>query len=101
MRICFISHSSRLGGAERVLLETIDVLQSAGVECRVVLPQRGEMCQELERIGVPFVVISFPLWMGRRKLSFWSRIRLAAALAKDTLLLASRILAWRCDTVYT
>ncbi len=40
MRICFISHSSKNEGAERVLLETMDILQREGIECRALVQGR-------------------------------------------------------------
>jgi len=101
MRICFLSHSSHNGGAERVLLETIEVLQMQGAECRVLLPSRGELCQELGRLGVPFSIVSFPLWMSRGKARFALRCRAAFGILVNTLMIAWSIHRWGCDIVYS
>jgi glycosyltransferase involved in cell wall biosynthesis len=101
MRICFVSHSGGSGGAERVLLETIELLQAHGVECRVLLPSGGHLCQELIRLGVPFSVISYPMWMGRGKFSFLARVKAAVGVFTNTVQVAWRIFRWKCDVVYS
>jgi glycosyltransferase involved in cell wall biosynthesis len=101
MRICFISHSAGDGGAERVLLETVELLHAQGIECRVLLPSEGYFCRELNRLGVPFSVISYPLWMARGKASFLSRARAAVGLFTNTLQVAWQIFRWKCDLVYS
>jgi glycosyltransferase involved in cell wall biosynthesis len=101
MRICFVSHSSRNGGAERVLLETIDILQMHGVECRVLLPDRGEFCAELDRIGVPFSVVPFPLWMSRGEVVVFSSFKAALRTFINTIVVAWKVYRWRCDQVYS
>jgi glycosyltransferase involved in cell wall biosynthesis len=101
MRICFVSHSGGYGGAERVLLETIELLQSAGIECRVLLPSEGYFSRELARLGIPFTIISYPMWMGRGKPSFSARLKAGLSLIKDTLMVAWQIMRWKCDVVYS
>jgi glycosyltransferase involved in cell wall biosynthesis len=101
MRICFVSHSSRNGGAERVLLETIDILQMHGVECKVLLPDRGEFCAELDRIGVPFSVMSFPLWTNRGEVPLFSSLKAALSTLIYSILVAWKIHRWRSDQVYS
>jgi glycosyltransferase involved in cell wall biosynthesis len=99
--VCFVSHSSGGGGAERVLLETVEPLQSQGFGCRVLLPEEGPFCGELTRLGVPFSVISYPMWMGRGKASLGIRVKAALNLVKDTLEVAWQISRWKCDVVYS
>lgn len=101
MRIGFVSHSSRNGGAERVLLETIEILQMHGVECRVLLPDRGEMCADLDRLGVPFSIVSFPLWVSRGGSSFLSTLKTALSTLFHTAVVAWKISRWKCDHVYS
>jgi glycosyltransferase involved in cell wall biosynthesis len=101
MRICFVSHSSKHGGAERVLLETIEILRSDGIECRVLLPDRGELCAELDCLGVPYSVISYALWMSRGRAPFLRRLRAALNIVIKTTFVAWRIFRWKCDVVYT
>jgi glycosyltransferase involved in cell wall biosynthesis len=101
MRICFISHSSRNGGAERVLLESIEILQMHGMECKVLLPHHGDLCAELDRIGTPFSVVSFPLWMAREEISLFSFFKAAFSTLVSTIVVAWKIYCWKCDQIYS
>lgn len=101
MRVCFISHSSNNGGAERVLLETIETLQGEGVECRVLLPCYGEFCAELGRRNIPFSIVSYPLWMRRGKAHFYERLKTALNITIKTPVIVWKIFRWKCDLVYT
>ncbi len=101
MRICFISHSSRNDGAERVLLETIDILQREGIECRVLVPGPGEFCRQLAGLGVQFRIISYPWWTVGSKAGFSRRVRSALNTALKTMIVAKAISRWKCDIVYT
>lgn len=101
MRLCFVAHSSNKGGADLVLLETIEILQAEGIECRVVVPDRGELCAELARLGVPFSVVSYAHWMSRGRVPFFRRLWAALNIAVKTTFVAWRVLRWKCDVVYT
>jgi glycosyltransferase involved in cell wall biosynthesis len=101
MRICFLSHSVRLGGAERVLLETIEAFQSQGVECRVLVPGNGEFCNELVRLGVSFAIVSYPLWMSRGKLAWVDWLKSAVGMILNTIVVAWKIHRWQPDYVYS
>ncbi len=101
MNICFISHSARLGGAEMVLLETIEVLQESGVRCYAVLPARGPLLAELEKLHVPVLVTSYALWMSREGLSFLRRLRALLNMAAKAVLIACQAARWSCDIIYS
>src|SRR5208282_4500625 len=101
MKICFVSHSAGDGGAERVLLETVELLQAQGTECRVILPADGYLCGEFARLGVPFSIVSYPMWMARGKVSFPARVKAAIGLVTNSLQIARRIFRWKCDLVYS
>jgi glycosyltransferase involved in cell wall biosynthesis len=62
VRVAFISHTSALGGAERVLLELVDGLQSRGVGCVVFLPSDGPLEFKLQQIGIPYVIVKYSWW---------------------------------------
>ena len=62
LKVAFISHTSGLGGAERVLLELVEGLQSRGVDCLVVLPSAGPLEGAFERIGVPCAIVKYSWW---------------------------------------
>lgn len=57
--ICFFSHSSSLGGAERSLLDLIVILTAKGVKCSVVLPGDGPYKELCQNMGIQ--VKTFPL----------------------------------------
>jgi glycosyltransferase involved in cell wall biosynthesis len=101
MRICFISHSSDIGGAQKVLLETIEILQSKGAECRVVTPGHGELCDALDRLGVPFSNISLPCWMKRGKISAFARVRAFLGILLRVPMVAWQMYRWKCDICFT
>jgi glycosyltransferase involved in cell wall biosynthesis len=99
--ICFISHSSGTGGAERVLLESVEALKQRGAECRVLLPEHGELCGELDKLGVPFSVVSFPMWMTRGRTGVLQRFKVTLGTLINAVLIAWKIHRWKCDLVYS
>jgi glycosyltransferase involved in cell wall biosynthesis len=101
MKIVFVSHSSRLGGAERVLLETIEVLRDRGIGCCVLVPTQGDLCIELSRLGVEFRVISFGLWMTRIGTPLGTRLKSAVSIAAAVIPVANQIKRWKCGVVYS
>jgi glycosyltransferase involved in cell wall biosynthesis len=101
MRICFVAHSSREGGADLVLIETIEILQTEGIECRVLLPDRGELCAALGRLGVPFSVVPYAHWMSRGRVSLFRLLWVALNIAVKTTFVAWKVFRWECSAVYT
>ena len=67
MKVCFVSHTSRTGGAERSLLETIRALLARDVECVALLPGNGALADALDRIGVEYRVLPYKWWTGRAR----------------------------------
>ena len=92
-KVCIVSHSAGVDGAERVLMEAVEVLQEAGIECLVVFPYRGPLLQAMENRGGVCKVLRYPRWVGDRKpvwkcllsaaFSLWSAVRLSAYLARN------------------
>jgi len=101
MRVCFISHSSRVGGAEQVLLETVEVLKNGGIECFVLLPARGVLCEELTSLGIPYSVVPYGLWMGHGRQSLAERAKAAARHLALMLPVLMKVRQWQCDIVYS
>jgi glycosyltransferase involved in cell wall biosynthesis len=67
LRICFLSHSSMLLGAERTLLELVQYLVSDhGVNAMVVFPNRGPLVAEFERIGATPIIGRYGWWCDRQ-----------------------------------
>lgn len=66
--IAFVSHSSLLEGAERALLDYIDVLLANGYSCYVFIPRDGPLEEELDKRSVPYSIVSLPSWDKRKGL---------------------------------
>lgn len=100
MKVCFISHSSAKGGAERALLELLEALKENGVECCVLLPSDGPLVNELKKLEVDFCTLPYKWWMGVNS-PLWKRMGRAIINLAVTILVAMRIKRWKCDIVYT
>ena len=101
MRIVFLSHSARLGGAELALCELVDGLTRTGAaEAEVLLPRGGPLAEELGRAGARVGVRRSQGWATLRR----SRLALPAMAALDVpsvALLAARLMRSRPDVVVT
>lgn len=100
MKICFISHSSAKGGAERALLELIDALRAQGVEAYVLLPSCGPLIEELKSRQIVYQVFPYKWWMGKDS-PIWKRIGRAVLNLAIAIAVALRIKQYKCDLVYT
>lgn len=101
MRVCFLSHSGDDEGASRALLESIEALQSQGVECRVMLPKFGEMANHLERLEVPYSVLPYAWWMSSWELSPRMRLQRAEKNLSVMPAMVRQIRQWKPDVVYS
>ena len=78
MKICIVSHSAGIDGAERVLIETVEVLQEAGLECVVVFPEQGPLVLAVAERGIECMVLWSEPWVSSEDIRTLSR-RLSAA----------------------
>jgi glycosyltransferase involved in cell wall biosynthesis len=101
MTVCFISNASALGGAERVLLETISLLKQRGVQCRVIAGGQGELVQALTAADVPCAVHRVGSWVGWEKQSVWKQVKTVVKVALSVLFAARQVRRWKCDVVYS
>jgi glycosyltransferase involved in cell wall biosynthesis len=99
--VLFISHSSKLYGAERSLLTLVSGLQRGGAIRPVVLvPGRGPLVDALREAEIPVIVRRSFNWYGRD----WMPIRAAACLVINFLSLVAmipRVRSLKPDVVYT
>lgn len=56
MRILFISNYSQLYGANRSMLSVIEHLKNVGNDVILILPEKGEICTELNKKGIVYHV---------------------------------------------
>lgn len=100
MKVCFISHSAAKGGAERSLLELVDVLKEKGIEGYVVLPAHGPLVEELTKREITFCILPYKWWMGK-DLPTWKRMGRIVLNIVTIIPLVLRIKRWKCDAVCT
>jgi glycosyltransferase involved in cell wall biosynthesis len=62
MRFLFFTHYARLYGANRSLLELIQILQARGHQCTVALKKNGPLAEKLQSLQIPYLIVRFPLW---------------------------------------
>lgn len=61
--ICFFSHSAKLEGAERNLLELVtELVRDQGAVCTVALPENGPLRGRLEKVGAAIIDIPYGWW---------------------------------------
>src|ERR1017187_5334806 len=99
MNVCFISHDSEMGGAERALLELISGLQQRGVACFVILRRAGPIVPRLEQAGSPYVIIPFHCWLHTG--NWWETLRGGLANVKRVGPIAEQVDRWKIDVVCT
>jgi len=68
-KILIFSHSSSLGGAERSMVDMIDILASKGFQVFAVLPNRGPIEKILRGKSIPFIIIKYSWWVTNTKIT--------------------------------
>jgi glycosyltransferase involved in cell wall biosynthesis len=63
INLLYISHSSYRGGAEVALLTLLKFLDRSTITPLVVIPHEGYLSGELEKIGVPWLLLEIPWWL--------------------------------------
>jgi len=103
LKICFISHSAGMGGAELSLIEIIECARKHGIECHVFLPKRGPLINELQKRSISYSILRYTWWMGseQKKTPIWKRFCSIFLSLLISLPLAFRIRRLECDIVYT
>ncbi len=99
MRVCFISHSSGRGGAEEVLLETLECLKEREVECLVFMPGDLGLGEDLKTLGIPYRSLPYWPWMGHN--SGWKRTQVAARNLLLSIPAVWQLRKWKPDLIYS
>jgi len=103
LSLCFFSHSARIDGAERSLLQLItELISDNSVICTVVLPSEGPLQEKLEQAGAATVVVDYSWWCSPRPLPA-QEINAALTKSFHTLLgtLPSKLAVLNPDVVVT
>jgi glycosyltransferase involved in cell wall biosynthesis len=102
LRVCFVSHLWAHGGAQLSLIELIDTLTARGVECRVVVPEGGDIPSALEERGVPCLAHDYLPWACQVPLARSDRfLKKPVVHLLRAVKLARLIRRWRCDVIVT
>jgi glycosyltransferase involved in cell wall biosynthesis len=99
MRICFVSHGSGRGGAEEVLLETLECLKESGVDCRVLMPGDRGLGEDLRRLGIPYQEVPYWCWMGHK--TILDRLQVAARNVLLSVPASLELRKWNPDIIYS
>ncbi len=83
-KVFLVSHSQKIGGAERCLYELADGLVKAGFEVVVSTPSRGENFNLFNSLNIWIIIVSYPWWVhiNSGHLNDISRIRKAFSQVK-------------------
>jgi len=98
--VCFISHSSSNGGAEKAFPKLLQELEIKGIKTFVLLPSKGPIESDLRNRNLEYKIIPYKLWMDQ----FPTTIGIIKRSVKNIFLVfpvALQILRWNCSIVYT
>ncbi len=84
-----------------MLLETIDVLNERGIECRVLMPGTGDLMKELEARDIPYAFLDGGSWISWTRPSPWVRLKATAKIAGRLVSAARQIRKWKCDVIFS
>ena len=98
MRVAFVTHYSKLYGANKSLLNLVDGLHRHGVKAFVVAPSEGQLTQQLTRRDLSFCTIPFKRWMAKNRWKAPARLGMNLAVLP---LLARRVRQWNVDLIHT
>lgn len=79
MKLCFVAHLNDLSGANRSLVDLVNVLKKSN-DITVIVPRRGELQKHLLRTGIKCVVIPSGMWMYSK---YESKLKIVAKAASN------------------
>ncbi len=100
MRVCFVSHTANLKGAERALLELVLALRRSHVESFVILPRRDLLFQELTKHGITCAIVKYDPWIETGKSGWYRRKALLLSAVKIVPMIV-HFQRWKVDLVCT
>ncbi|HNV86165.1 MAG TPA: glycosyltransferase, partial [Candidatus Omnitrophota bacterium] len=102
-KICFISHSSAIGGAELSLLDLIDIMTAQKWDCRVILPSHGFLEDELCQRRVSWAIFPYVNWVTKNRTRFYSSKKVPPIrnFVRAYLPIIRKIGEWNPDVIYT
>ncbi|MCC6867027.1 MAG: glycosyltransferase [Ignavibacteria bacterium] len=67
IKMCFISHSSGIAGAEKVFPELLEALIKMGINVYVILPENGPIENVLTQKNIKFKILKYRRWLNSDK----------------------------------
>ena len=119
MKVAFVNHDLGPYGATKSLLDLIDGLNTRGVDCYVILPEKnsslkeGPLVEELDKRKIPYRALRYRHWVHSLSPNVLSRIkrlvrkfpdnRIYRAFLNVSILpkVIAQLQAWNVDIVYT
>ena len=104
IKICFISHSSAMDGAERsllILLENIDRKYFTPV---VVLPRSGPLKEKIQHLSIKIYKVKIPWWINYRKNNLLSFLKFGYSIIQEAMALPKLykiVKKEKIDMIYT
>ena len=65
--LVFFTHYSSLYGANKSLVNLLEGLDREKLEIIIVMPQEGDLCLALEKLGFPYIIHDFKWWVYKHK----------------------------------
>lgn len=81
MNILFITHNAEMYGANKSLIDLIEGLKTLGVLPIVVVPETGKLCDQLDKLEIPYIVQDFKVWV-RTPLKYKGKLKKVALFLK-------------------
>lgn len=75
MKVLYVSHESGLNGAPKSLLELATKIKDKGVQPIVVVPDRGKLKRELDKVKIDTRIVAYDMCVYRGKYSVNDYIR--------------------------
>jgi glycosyltransferase involved in cell wall biosynthesis len=101
MKICFVLGLSNTLGANGAFLEPLDGLIRSGIDCKVIIPRKGPITDELKKRNIKFAIIPYMWWITKNDSPYWKRIAKIIITAFAIIPVYLQIRRWKCDLVYT
>lgn len=99
-RVCFFLPSGHKDGAELSALECMEALKSLGMQCHVVIPQKGPLIAELKARQLPYKLIPYKVWI-EPPAPVWKGLLATLWNLGMTYVATLLVGRWQCDLVIT
>lgn len=101
MKILYVSHNARFYGAPKSLLEYVVKIKEQGIDPVVVVPDRGRLQKELDKVGIRTEIIPYQNCVYKGTYSFAHYIEYVNANYQAVLLICKLVKKEKIDIVHT